>query len=324
MSAGAIDFLLRAAAQTHLSLRGERDALMSLTFHGLLPDSAAAERNLVDPSYAVTREDLRFLIEHYLENGYAFISPDSLGEGLSGSGRFVQMTFDDGYRNNLDAVPILEEFDVPATFFITSKNVEEGRSFWWDVVYRSTVGKGRSPREFHTRMGELIWQPVESTEATLLEECGDAAFTPVSDLDRPMTETELRELAAHPLVSIGNHTKGHGVLTCYDEAGIRDQIGVCQRYLTGVIGAEPETISYPCGQYNDLVIRVVSEFGFRYGFSTEERKTPTPVESSGQLTLGRFVMQSSKSTRDQCISHRSEIYDLLSRAERRLSRLAET
>ncbi len=44
------------------------------------------------------------------------------------------VTFDDGYADNaIIAKPVLEELQIPATFFLTSKSIGEGQ-FWWDEL----------------------------------------------------------------------------------------------------------------------------------------------------------------------------------------------
>ena len=40
------------------------------------------------------------------------------------------LTFDDGYYNNHLALPVLEEFDVPALFFISTNHVKQQKCFW--------------------------------------------------------------------------------------------------------------------------------------------------------------------------------------------------
>lgn len=43
------------------------------------------------------------------------------------------ITFDDGYADNLyEALPVLQEFSVPATFFVTSGFIDSDREFPWD------------------------------------------------------------------------------------------------------------------------------------------------------------------------------------------------
>ena len=45
------------------------------------------------------------------------------------------ITFDDGYRDNFEmALPILREFDVPATFFIPTSFLQAPKLPWWDHV----------------------------------------------------------------------------------------------------------------------------------------------------------------------------------------------
>ncbi|MGB5450910.1 MAG: polysaccharide deacetylase family protein, partial [Sedimenticolaceae bacterium] len=50
------------------------------------------------------------------------------------SGRTVSLTFDDGYADNFTvALPILEQFNVPATFFVASGFIDGGR-MWNDSI----------------------------------------------------------------------------------------------------------------------------------------------------------------------------------------------
>jgi peptidoglycan/xylan/chitin deacetylase (PgdA/CDA1 family) len=49
----------------------------------------------------------------------------------------VAISFDDGYADNLQAaLPALQRFDIPATFFITSGAVDNPLEFWWDELGR--------------------------------------------------------------------------------------------------------------------------------------------------------------------------------------------
>src|ERR1035441_8325455 len=46
--------------------------------------------------------------------------------------RAVVLTFDDGYFDNLEfALPLLEKYDIPATFYVTSGQVGSREAFWW-------------------------------------------------------------------------------------------------------------------------------------------------------------------------------------------------
>ncbi len=51
------------------------------------------------------------------------------------SKKSIAITFDDGYEDNyLIAKPLLEKYKLPATFFITSKNISSAKQFWWDEL----------------------------------------------------------------------------------------------------------------------------------------------------------------------------------------------
>ena len=51
--------------------------------------------------------------------------------------RSVAITFDDGYRDNLEvALPLLAAASLPATFFLSSAHVGAGVPFWWDTIER--------------------------------------------------------------------------------------------------------------------------------------------------------------------------------------------
>ncbi|HKO80326.1 MAG TPA: polysaccharide deacetylase family protein [Chitinophagaceae bacterium] len=48
---------------------------------------------------------------------------------------FILLTFDDGYIDNFMHVkPLLEKYELPATFFIPSKYMGQDREYWWDEL----------------------------------------------------------------------------------------------------------------------------------------------------------------------------------------------
>jgi hypothetical protein len=49
--------------------------------------------------------------------------------------RSIAITFDDGYADNLlNAKPILEKYDIPATVFVANGYVEQQQEYWWDEL----------------------------------------------------------------------------------------------------------------------------------------------------------------------------------------------
>jgi peptidoglycan/xylan/chitin deacetylase (PgdA/CDA1 family) len=51
--------------------------------------------------------------------------------------RSVVITFDDGYADNLlNAKPLLEAYDLPATIFVSTSFIDTDKEFWWDYLER--------------------------------------------------------------------------------------------------------------------------------------------------------------------------------------------
>lgn len=58
----------------------------------------------------------------------------------------VAVTFDDGYADNLlNAMPLLESFDTPATIFVTTGLLDQDSGFWWDELEHLLLYPGRLP-----------------------------------------------------------------------------------------------------------------------------------------------------------------------------------
>ena len=65
------------------------------------------------------------------------------------SGNMAAITFDDGYIDNFEiAKPILEQYQTPATFFITSKQTEKEQFYWWDVLENCILFAEKLPHVF--------------------------------------------------------------------------------------------------------------------------------------------------------------------------------
>lgn len=117
----------------------------------------------------------------------------------------VAITFDDGYPDQLDnAVPILQRYDFPATFYIVP----------------GLVG----------RPGYLDWEGVEQLVAADME--------------------------------IGAHTVSHVELTSLKPREARFEIVESRKLLEEKLGIEVYSFSYPAGDYDLSISRIVHHAGF--------------------------------------------------------------
>jgi peptidoglycan/xylan/chitin deacetylase (PgdA/CDA1 family) len=295
-----------AVARVYLSLFQERNALINFLFHSLFRDERDIAKNLVDPLERTTVAKFRQLIEYYVAHGYRFVSPDDLLNGLGSDGKYAMLTFDDGYFNNSLALPILEEFKVPALFFISTNHVRRQKSFWWDALYRERAAQGASQRELHHNAMAMKDRRTDQIEAELIERFGSDVLRPRGDLDRPFTESELRDFVRHPLVHIGNHTADHAILTNYTSQEARQQVMGAQEALREMTGVEPISIAYPNGAHNESIVQICREVGLKLGFTIRPEKISLPL-GADLMQLGRFVPDGHGRIDSQCRTYRSDL-----------------
>lgn len=125
----------------------------------------------------VIRQHARPVRLHEVARGLAAGSLPRLG---------VCVTFDDGYQDNLNvALPLLEQYDVPATMFMTTGRIGRDREFWWDELQRILLLPGELPARLRLHIDD---RPVDI-------ELGTAASYSASDAARDagwtITDTSL-------------------------------------------------------------------------------------------------------------------------------------
>ena len=307
--ASAILALDRAASRAYLSHFEERGSLSTFLFHGLFRDDAEIDSDLVDPQQRTTVQDFRLFLEHFLAAGYRFVSIADVIAGLRPGGKYALVTFDDGYFNNTRALPLLREYRVPAAIFISTDHVRQGKCFWWDVLYREGRRAGASAREVAREVEALKRLRVERAERVIARRYGAGAFRPRADMDRPFTPDELRDFAADSLVTLGNHTAGHAILTRYPAGEVRGQLAGAQQAIHEMTGTTPRAVAYPNGDYSAAVLRAARETGFALGIGVEPRKNRLPLNPRGDawLRLGRFTPPGGELLAAQCDAFRSDL-----------------
>ena len=86
----------------------------------------------------LTVEDLRAILT-WLSKRFRLLSPRELFESSTAG---VLLTFDDGFANAAtNVLPVLDEFDAPAIFFVTTQHVAAPRD-WLRFVRRQASGFG--------------------------------------------------------------------------------------------------------------------------------------------------------------------------------------
>jgi peptidoglycan/xylan/chitin deacetylase (PgdA/CDA1 family) len=285
----------------------EKGTLLSFLFHGLFEGNQELRSGVCDPQQGITVEMFRAFLGHFCDGGYTFVSPSQIAQGLEPGDKYVLLTFDDGYFNNLRALPVMQEFRAPAVFFISTDHVREEKSFWWDAVFRENCKRGRTLAEIGRTVAAYKRWKTEEIEAHLQEQFGKHALRPNGDLDRPFTSSELHDFARHDLVHLGNHTANHAILTNYSLSEVREQIQHAQRAIQEMTGKNAQIISYPNGNTTPQIQQCARDLGLTIGVTVRPGKNRLPLKTQGaeQVTLRRITLWGNRAIDAQCRASRA-------------------
>jgi peptidoglycan/xylan/chitin deacetylase (PgdA/CDA1 family) len=106
---------------------------------------------------AVTPENFQYQLDH-LKNNFDVVSVDELVSTVkSGSLRndLAAITFDDGFADNYtNAAPLLEWFELPATFYLASNPIRNPKLYWWDELQSIILLSFTLPAKLAIKIGE--------------------------------------------------------------------------------------------------------------------------------------------------------------------------
>lgn len=283
--------------------------LLIFTFHSLFESEQEVRRGLLDPQQAITERMFHDFVGDFQAHGYRFVSPDQVAAGLDASGQYAMITFDDGYANNLRALPVMEKLGVPAVFCISANHVATGKPFWWDVLYREAIRRAWPGQKLERARAALKRLRTHEAERQIIGEFGKLAFRAISDLDRPFNRRELASFSCHPLVQIGNHTWDHAILPNYPANEVCEQIQNAQRSLAETTGRLPRVIAYPNGNVTPGIEKTAWDAGIRLGLTVRPGRNAIPqlLSTTRSLQLRRFTLWGNRDIATQCRTARSPL-----------------
>ncbi|CAI08569.1 polysaccharide deacetylase family protein [Aromatoleum aromaticum] len=274
--------------KTVLSLASPAGAgakLCILIFHRVLPD--ADPLRLGDPDANTFRWQMRLLSRHFnvlpLHEAALRLRERCL------PARAACVTFDDGYADNYTtALPILREFGISATFFISTAYLDGGRMFNDTLIEvvrglpegicnLSSIGLGAvdlvsiADRQAlaGTLLGYFKYRPPEERipAAERLAETFDIDLP----TDLMMSSRQLKALHASGM-EIGGHTHSHPILALQSPAEARAEICLGKEKLEALLGTAIRVFAYPNGRpvkdYGQEHVAMISECGFDVAVST--------------------------------------------------------
>jgi len=218
---------------------------------------------------------------------------EMLDRGETVPPRAVVLTFDDGYEDVYrNAFPVLKEYDLPATVFVSTGFVDSDRLPWTDelgFLFKETakvdlgieVGERRERfswrdeaarlgafREVKNRLKELYDPDRVELCDHIKEQLAVSSHNPVQIL----TSSKIREMGEAG-ISFGSHTVHHQILTRISPRLAQEEIRESKLQLERILSREVKGFCYPnggVGDFNDVIKSMVQHAGFQYACTTVE------------------------------------------------------
>ncbi|MES2328996.1 MAG: polysaccharide deacetylase family protein [Bacteroidota bacterium] len=203
----------------------------------------------------------------------------------------ICLTFDDGFANNYQYVlPLLEKYQLPATFFVTAVRKEGYNILWNDFLAISSLA---GPKTFAFE-GEVFYKNKHKTyissktKKTLSETLRSHGFDKKKQLMEllrsadtfgnafenedywlQMTTEEIKQSTASGLITIGSHGFYHNDLGKIPTNDIAWELNNSRSYLEEIIEKPVTQIAFPYGSYAAETISEAVKAGYEQLYATE-------------------------------------------------------
>jgi peptidoglycan/xylan/chitin deacetylase (PgdA/CDA1 family) len=232
---------------------------------------------------------------HVLKSSFELCSiSEGLAKSESPSGKpILCISFDDGYFDNFsNALPILEEKGVTATFFVATSGVERGYldqdvvENWFrtvdakliPVALRNVPGGpelGEFPeraKAYQTYLNYFKYLSPEHQAKIAMARLDQ--IQPLTAFNNCMMKPEHVKRLVEFGHEVGGHTHSHRILTTVDDNEALDEISSCKEKLEEWTQGPVSLFAYPNGNpekdFTDAHINMVKQCGFDFAFSTKD------------------------------------------------------
>jgi peptidoglycan/xylan/chitin deacetylase (PgdA/CDA1 family) len=206
-----------------------------------------------DPPFRLLRRHLEYLSKHYV-----FLTLDDLVAALEARdwsrlpARGVVITFDDGYRQNLELVPLFRRYGIRPTIYVSSAAVLTSGRFWF--------------REPAVDPEPLKTVP-NAQRLAALDRLGVSNSGMVAVAERHAFEgADVKRLAN--IVDFQSHSVTHPILPMCSAAEAEWEIKQSRIQVESLTQRPCEHFSFPNGDYSEREIEMVKQAGYRSARTT--------------------------------------------------------
>jgi len=235
----------------------------------------------------------------YLKEKFDIISLDTFSNRYAEKalkGNEIVLTFDDGYRNNLTVLaPIMNDFSLPFTTFISTENISKNEFFFTSLLRLIILGSSlkhidipslKMKKEIVSKEQKVVFEkelsysikslPIDQVKKICKDLINNISRDEFEEMKLkhssilPMNWEEVRELQQAGC-EIGSHCLDH--MCCHDnqsEKEVERQIIESKNTIEEKLGKECKYFAYPNGDFTGFSNECVKRAGYKMGFSIQK------------------------------------------------------
>ncbi len=199
----------------------------------------------------------------------------------------ICLTFDDGFANNYQYVlPLLEQYQVPATFFVTAirdagydilwndflciagKYGPEHFTFKKEVFYKGTDNRYISSSN-GIGLADMMRSSLFEDKAQMIKFFGPLNNKIEKEYWLQMTAEQIKALSASKWATVGSHSYYHNDQAKITTDALKKDLSTSKEYLERITCKEIKALAFPYGSYTREVIKTARDTGFKQLLATE-------------------------------------------------------
>jgi len=266
-----------------------------LLYHSISPDSDICILNNIKVSPENFEKQMQYIAKKKKVISLAtFLDFAEKGKRLKNT---IVITFDDGYLDNCRiALPILEKYGLPATFFIatglmgalsvfdrmnylvmTTKRNRVTMPLRAGISKEVSLMNSEDRQAFVSEAAYLLENMSPDRQSSFLRSLSAELNGDTFDIERynpkiMMSEEECKVMSMYDGIAVGAHTVSHANLARLSPEEARKEIIRSKEELERLTGSQAKFFAYPYGRrsnYNNNVIEILKQSGFRCALTNE-------------------------------------------------------
>lgn len=249
------------------------------------------------------KRQVKYLSKNYLVTSIADVFESAI---YNKKGKFCAITFDDGLKDQYNnALPILEKYNLSATFFIITavlegylpmahkihavlsgiKDIKVCEIFNKFVdnlgpevkEYKIPSNRRLTQNRLHESVASANFKETmkiipAKISSDFLDQCLKQLNINKSDLSRQlfMDSREIKDLHRRGMI-IGSHSHSHTSMDLMNDNITKDEISFSSRILSEILIKPPQVFSYPHGISSKFSADILPRYGFEFAVTIKQK-----------------------------------------------------